>query len=499
MDDNKWFLKRAHSELEFNFCALGGANQYDNFRLIEVPYYICIYLLNKMYFKDFPTWRFHSEFLERSENVIDRIHGHLEQINANDQQLIVLVTSYVDSIDSFYKEEFKNHDWVVLNNYVKDLNHLNLELEAQIIVDQIISEGLEKPGAWLTPQKWNEFFSVVETKIKFSPDKEIKHPFNYEAWNEGTDQEKTESFRELIKILAQRGYIRQIKALLDNCKGERASFLPVRMASRKGKIATKEAVELLKLVEQTLEKNNINFMEYIFQFGQLQAALDRKNGKVFTFNEHIRGLILSKLSSQRPWKKIADNLENIQQIFFNYDPEKILRKEPQYYVDLLKSIHCGNRSIHKQMAVLSENILVMDNIVQKYRSMDAFVTNDDPINIAIQLSYPGPTKLKQIGVPLALEYLKNVGIDTCKPDLHLRRILSKERLNYTSKFTESEHISEIVTEIAKEVGYSVIYLDNLLWLLCAENYGNICGKVPKCYLCDLREICNYPINNKYIR
>jgi len=262
-------------------------------------------------------------------------------------------------------------------------------------------------------------------------------------------------------------------------------------------LATETATELVKLIESTLEKNNINYLDYINQFGQVQAVKDRNNGKEFSFNEHIRGLILSKLSSQRPWKQIADNLENIQQIFFDYDPEKLLRKEPKYFVDSLKSIHCGNRNIHKQMAILSENILVMDNIVQKYGSMDNFVTNDDSINIAFQLAYPGPTKLKQIGVPLALEYLKNVGIDTCKPDLHLRRILSFERLNYTSKFAESEHISEIVTKIAFDANVSVIYLDNLLWLLCAENYGNICGKVPKCHLCELRGFCNYPKSSSF--
>ena len=256
-------------------------------------------------------------------------------------------------------------------------------------------------------------------------------------------------------------------------------------------MTTLTASQLVKLIETTLEKNNINYLDYITQFGQVQAVKDRENGKEFPFNEHIRGLILSKLSSQRPWKQIADNLENIRNIFFDYDPEQILRTDPQYYIDSLKAIQCGNRNINKQMAVLSENILTMRKIIQKYGSMDKFITSDDPIGIAIQLAYDGPSKLKQIGISLALEYLKNVGIDTCKPDLHLRRILSKERLNYIDLLTDNEQISDIVSELAHEANISAIYLDNLLWLLCAENYGNICRKIPQCQLCELRFNCNY--------
>lgn len=257
-------------------------------------------------------------------------------------------------------------------------------------------------------------------------------------------------------------------------------------------MGTQNAIELVKLIESTLEKNNINYLGYINQFGQVQAVKDRKNGKVFTFNEHIRGLILAKLSSQRPWKQIADNLVNIQKIFFDYDPEQIQIIDHQYFIDSLKAIQCGNRNINKQMAVLSENISTMRNITQKYESMEKFVTSDDPVSIAIQFAYQGPTKLKQIGIALALEYLKNVGIDACKPDLHLRRILSKERLNYIDSFTDNEQISEIVSELAYEANVSAIYLDNLLWLLCAENYGNICRKIPQCQLCGLSVYCNYP-------
>lgn len=154
---------------------------------------------------------------------------------------------------------------------------------------------------------------------------------------------------------------------------------------RKGVLmATLTATQLINLIETTLAKNNINYLEYINQFGQVQAVHDRNNGKTFAFDDHIRGLILSKLSSQRLWKPISDNLENIRKIFLDFNPEQLLRTDPQYFVDSLKSIQCGNRNINKQMAVLSENIFTMRKIIQKFGSMDKFITSDDPIGIAIQ-------------------------------------------------------------------------------------------------------------------
>jgi hypothetical protein len=47
-------------------------------------------------------------------------------------------------------------------------------------------------------------------------------------------------------------------------------------------------------------------------------------------------------------------------------------------------------------------------------------------------------------------------------------------------------------EVADEVGMNPTYLDNLLWLFCAKDYGNVCGAAPRCTVCLLRDMCNYP-------
>ena len=97
-------------------------------------------------------------------------------------------------------------------------------------------------------------------------------------------------------------------------------------------------------------------------------------------------------------------------------------------------------------------------------------------------------KLKQIGFALALEYLRNVGLDVGKPDLHIRRILSIKRLGY-SKYEEvkEKEAVKIIDDITRESENSPMYIDLILWSFCS----NICGETPKCDICKIRESCKF--------
>ncbi|OJX39967.1 MAG: hypothetical protein BGO78_14370 [Chloroflexi bacterium 44-23] len=250
--------------------------------------------------------------------------------------------------------------------------------------------------------------------------------------------------------------------------------------------------EFVSILEETLSRNGIDYHKFINEIGQVKASEDRKSGKVFSFSEHLRGLVYAQLSNQRPWGPIADHVANIDEIFFDFDPDRLQSTPPEYFSDSLKEIRCGNRQINKQMVVLSENINTFKRIVANHGSLDAFLEKEDAMAIATALSYPGTYKLKQIGLALALEYLKNVGIEAIKPDVHIMRILSSSRLGYLKDNSdEYEAIIEVLA-LAEEAQSNAIYLDNLLWLLGAQNYGNICKKDPSCNLCGFIEICNYP-------
>jgi hypothetical protein len=61
---------------------------------------------------------------------------------------------------------------------------------------------------------------------------------------------------------------------------------------------------IVQKIERTLANNDVDFEKIINKMGQVSAAEKRSNGYEFTLNDHLRGLILSLLSNQRPWKQI---------------------------------------------------------------------------------------------------------------------------------------------------------------------------------------------------
>ena len=120
---------------------------------------------------------------------------------------------------------------------------------------------------------------------------------------------------------------------------------------------------------------------------------------------------------------------------------------------------------------------------------------DEPANITpTPQPNPKPTtpnKLKRMGIPLVCEYLRNVGVDCFKADVHLMRIIGKDRLGFIS--SEKPSFTEMYKEIKKlsdEISLWMEQIDYILWAYCAENFGAICTATPNCHKCVVREFCN---------
>ena len=196
------------------------------------------------------------------------------------------------------------------------------------------------------------------------------------------------------------------------------------------------------------------------------------------------------LSNQRDWGAIYENKKVIEQIFFNFDKDQLKNIDYTYWVNALKSRKLANRSINAQMQNLKYNIEVFEQIEKEYRSLDYFITALKPTAVAVLFaSKESPYKLKQMKFALVLEYLRNVGIDTAKPDVHIVRIL--KRLGLLNKSNnEEKQIINVLEKISLETGISVSKIDFLLWHYCSENFCNICSANPKCSQCVIKEFCN---------
>lgn len=247
----------------------------------------------------------------------------------------------------------------------------------------------------------------------------------------------------------------------------------------------KDYKKMFDILEEYLNKKNFDVDKTV-----LKAVENRKNGKKFNFNEHIKGLVFSLLSSQRDWSGIHKNRHYIEKLFFNFDKEKIKNTDYHDFINGLRKHSLGNRAIHKQMETLNYNISVLEKLEKEYGSLDNFVTRLKPDAISVLLACKeSPYALKQIGVPLALEYLRNVGIDTVKPDVHIVRIFKRLGLLKGCESGEKE-VLEAIETLSAETGYSKSYIDFLLWHYCSVGFGNICSeKDPKCESCVIREFC----------
>jgi hypothetical protein len=202
-------------------------------------------------------------------------------------------------------------------------------------------------------------------------------------------------------------------------------------------------------------------------------------------------LILAWLTGRRPWSRIGEHLDEIDRIFRGYDPRKLARLDAATVADRICKLHCGNRGIHAQLGALPWNLKQLKRIERDYGSLDDFVVSEPPIHVARLLSRPGsPYKLEQVGLPIALEYLRSVGIDLAKPTALVRHALGPDRLGLHEGGAHAKRDAfAAVDELAAGAGISATELDSLLWMLCAPDQAAVCGAEPSCDRCRLAPAC----------
>lgn len=206
-----------------------------------------------------------------------------------------------------------------------------------------------------------------------------------------------------------------------------------------------------------------------------------------TINEHIRSMILAMLTAGRIYEGIKNNLDELDKVFMQYDPEYLKNENPEKLIENVKKIKCGNRRIKPQMYALKDNIVFFQKIEKQYGNIDSFYHTMEKHNLVCFLS----CNLKELGQPLVSEYLPGVGWDVPKPDVHLKRILGKNRLGFSNNENATiQETYDIISNISDITGEYEKYIDYLFWSFCAEGEKNICGKQPKCDICPISQYCN---------
>lgn len=238
----------------------------------------------------------------------------------------------------------------------------------------------------------------------------------------------------------------------------------------------------------------------------IKCQIERRNkGKRFTLKDHIRAMVYSMLSSGTSWDRVAKDIDPdtkciipADEIFCDYDVERLLVYTTEQLRDAVKSIGCGTSSTRKQMeAILSNNIPQMITMEKENGTIDTyyqkFIEIDSTLKtLIIVLSTSGSiVKLEQMNIALVCEYLRNVGYDIPKPDRHICRILGSDYLSLSDKKTVPPFEAfDIVVKLAQLTGKPVAEVDYILWSYCAKGYGKICTvNNPKCDKCVAYKLC----------
>lgn len=215
----------------------------------------------------------------------------------------------------------------------------------------------------------------------------------------------------------------------------------------------------------------------------------RRSGAKSPIKDYIEGMILAMLTNSVPWKNISPHINNgnIATIFHNYNPVWLKSADPDELVKDLRAIKCGNRRDKQQMNSLRGNINLIETIIRAHNSFEDYLKSKSSAYPVIPYSaledfQPGKRyKLQEMGIPLVCEFLKNMGFELPKPDVHLRRFLSADRMGtgHSPMATEEEVFNQIQA-LSKASGEFIPNIDLIIWEYCAKGYGQICGGRPQC-------------------
>ena len=245
--------------------------------------------------------------------------------------------------------------------------------------------------------------------------------------------------------------------------------------------------EQFELIRNYLIEN-----KYDLGLESLLAAhiLRTKTDKKFTKQEHCEGLLLSVLSANRPWIGIVQHIDDLKRVFHDYDPDFLRSANPDDLTRDVVAIGCGNRRIAAQMSEISYNVSLLDYYEKEYGDCDApmQMAVENPIEILYVFSdKKSMLKFKGVAVALAAQYMKNMGIDLVKPDVHLRRIL--QRFGLTAGLPDEYETIRICKNIADKYGITQTEVGTILWQFCATGYLEICGANPRCGVCPANSEC----------
>jgi len=177
----------------------------------------------------------------------------------------------------------------------------------------------------------------------------------------------------------------------------------------------------------------------------------------------------------------------ISNAFSNFDFHKVAKYGEEKVQELMEN----DRIIRHEGKIKATifNAKKMVEIVEQYGSFKNYTNSFPSVDSLIEKLQGYYAGFKGIGERNVFEFLKEIGIQTIKPDRQVQKVFL--RLGLIGEKASLEEIVEIGMAMAKEVNQRPCAVDWLLWRFGSE----VCKtKNPLCDKCSFYESCSYRRN-----
>lgn len=251
--------------------------------------------------------------------------------------------------------------------------------------------------------------------------------------------------------------------------------------------------EFWEKAQGKLDSRIPKWRELIEHYQQVSAIEARARGKRLSDDEIFAALVRSVLSNSTDWSKVERVLPELSSCFGGFDPHSYAARLPASVDEVLlpwfKQRHAGSMTLRSSLLKLIAAAERLCSASKAAGSLENYFhsifvgSGKDPKQMAVALGgMSSPHKLPTLGIPLAAEFLKNIGYDVAKPDRHVNRAVGsfgwvtfakwKSRAGTTPP-TASEaellKVMQAMESIGIQLATPVAYLDNAIWLLCAKS------------------------------
>lgn len=208
-----------------------------------------------------------------------------------------------------------------------------------------------------------------------------------------------------------------------------------------------------------------------------------KGASINSVYERLLGSLQNRQSLPNIIKFWHKDYEKIyRQILCDFDPKKVFRKykgtegSNQLFKDLNEKVHWNTEhsELPKQWC---EGAVDAAEILAKYKDSkalyDVLMKKADNGNLKKIAEYWDSLPIKGMGLALSCDFLKEIGIDLPKPDVHIVAVI-KEVFSLKKDISDDDLTTEfikIVNILKKNHPDMTAYkLDKMIWLICTGNF-----------------------------